>query len=212
MGTATGDARNRRWAVALFRDTKPSAEATAIRNFVRDRLIDACHTAYKDNIETWRGIELKAQITATIGTFFIGAIFTFVKDMSQHGSAPELFLLAVALFFVVVSMVLCVTTLWIQTAPYPPVGKYGDEKGLDDALWDHMEIKSDRELEESFIGILGDYYRAWNQVNQRLRPLVQRKGEYVLWAQRCMIPAVLAVVILTLLRLFSAATTVGIAS
>lgn len=187
----------------LVGERKVAPDATPLRNFLRDRMVDGCNADYKENMETWRGLETKAQGTAAIGTFFIGAMFALAKDIGQHASGGERILLAAALLFVVSSIVLCVLTLWIQTAPSPPIGKYGPNRSLDDLLWEHICVTDDAQLKDSIVGFMGDYYRAWNRVNQKLRTVNLRKGRYVRWAQRCMLPAVLAVVVLTGMRLFS---------
>src|SRR6266852_3037846 len=87
-------------------------EALKIRTSWSEAVLDTYRKEYAELSDVWKGIDTKAQGTATIAGVFVAAAFTFAKDLTGN-KLDNLgrWLLAVAIFLLIVSIAFSVFAL-----------------------------------------------------------------------------------------------------
>lgn len=150
---------------------------------------------YRDLMERWRSIEVKAQGAIATTGILIAGILAFIRELEVGTSPLERILLALLLIASIVTMVLGVTAVWVRTVSEPPFSV-----SVQPLIMDFIRESSLNE--EHWRDVVREQVKVWGQTNSNLHDANQAKARLVVYAQAVAAGAALLAVIFCLLRIF----------
>jgi hypothetical protein len=137
---------------------------------------------YNELADTWKQIDSKAQITASVAGVFLGAVFAIQRVPKFAVPGGENHLLAVALGFLVICIICAMKGLQLRDISFPPRGaSLGDTFDL---LYRTREFEiGGNGLVERILRQKQQQVSSWRKVNSDTLRIVTSKGRWTLGAQ-----------------------------
>ena len=176
----------------------PDSSSEDLRMAVARQLLEARVDLYDRLLDTWKGLEGKAQGVAGLSGVFVGAVFAFIRGVGEGTSLGQRQLLAFALLLLAVAVLFAVAALTIRKLPGRPLDASAK------ALADLPRVEDDTELRERMRLLLLEHAAAWEPVCSALRATNAKKARLVMGGQVIVGTAVIVVVFLSVWVLFTA--------
>ena len=151
---------------------------------------------YRDLADDWKGLETKAQGSVAVAGIFLAALFAFVRELTANSGPLESVLLAVAVLTLLVSVGYAIAALRIRDIAASPLGKH--LKPLVQHLLATPDLEANPDRATNF---LNDHIRMWHETNENMHHENDRKAGHVLRSQVCLMAAIAAVAILTVVKI-----------
>lgn len=168
-----------------------------IHRSASDLLLSHCREAYADEAETWRDLERKAQATVGIvGVFFAGA-FVILRE-SGPIQATEAVLLTIALIALCASAVFALSSMRVAD-----VGSIETIEKVQQCARFVVSAGSDEDAKERIRLFVHERSDGWKAVCSSLANENERKANTVHRSQKCLRVAVLVVLVLAVVKIWS---------
>lgn len=137
---------------------------------------------YEELSETWKLIDTKAQVTASVAGVFLGGMFAIQRLPSLSLDLGEKFVLVIALSLLVASIVCAMKGLQLRNISFPPRGASAGN------TFDFLYLTS--EFQTGGVGLVErilrhnqEQIKVWRVVNAKTLRVVDSKGKWTLRAQ-----------------------------
>lgn len=174
------------------------ADLQLIRESLRSATLAAYLEEYKEQTETLRSLESKAQGSIAVAGIFIAGTLAYLEKLNPNLQQHERVLILIALVCLIVSVVLAILALRARTIDAPPLGSFV-------AHYSILLVKIDSEqrlrpYQESFFT---EHVSRWVDVMNQIREANASKAKYLRSAQQWLIAAILSVAALSLSKVLA---------
>jgi len=159
-------------------------------------VVNGYREEYAELSETWRHIDGKAQVTASISGVFLAAIFAFIRDIKSVIPSE---LMRIGMQFTIIilmlSVVFAVLALWIRNVSTAPLGQ-----PLDEITKDFLSVP-EKERELRVYDFMRDQIEPWPEINQEIHKKNISKARFVISSQVSLLVAIIITAILSILMI-----------
>lgn len=172
------------------------ATVPEIHESIRKATLDAYLEEYKQLKETWRSIETKAQGSIAVAGIFIAGALAFLTKMDAHLRCHEKILMFVGLSCLIFSVILAILALRTKTTKVPPLGGFAGGYGIE-----LVKVNNEADLQIHLGAFFRDGVSRWRDVITEVSESNEEKANTLLCSQLFLIFAIVAVAVLSLLKL-----------
>lgn len=150
---------------------------------------------YKDLMDTWKSLDLKAQGNVTIAGIFLAAAFTWTRNSQPAFSMLHKYLLISAIVLLFVSVAIAIFALFVKKVKQPPFGT-----NVYEMIRDLESIKINGDHIKKF---KNDEIKLWETTIKSITDKIAKKGYCILFAQLMLLAAAFIFIYLTFLIVFN---------
>jgi len=165
---------------------------------VLKQILKSCEDEYNYYNQSFQALDSKANATAGISGILLAATFAFVEQFKTIASNLSLLLLILIILLLILSMSFSVLSMWVKNVKSPPISEllFDDVIGL--YKEGGMEVIAKR-----IDSIYGQHIRNWFPAIGSLKNALNRKGNYLKFAQWFLEGASLSIAILTVISIMN---------
>lgn len=167
-----------------------------IHERLRKAALDAYLEEYKQLKETWRSIETKAQGSIAVAGIFIAGALAFLTKMDAHLRCHEEILLFAGLACLIASVILAILVLRTRTTRAPPLGSFAGAYAIE-----LVKVNTDADLQLHLDAFFRDGVSRWRDMITEVGKANESKADTLWCAQLFLIFAIVAVAVLSILKL-----------
>ena len=159
-----------------------SGEIVRLQEALVDLELKGLSDEYNELADTWKQIDTKAQVTASVAGVFLGGVFAIQRTPNLVLPPPEIWFLAAALTLLVLSIISAIMGLQLRDISFPPRGVSHAE--IFDSLYGTEEfLRGGSGLLERRLRHKQQQVGLWRQVNAKTLKILTSKGKCTLAAQ-----------------------------
>lgn len=147
---------------------------------------------YKELIDVWKQLDLKAQGTITVCGVFLAGIFAFSRDPATTDRSIEKWLVIIATALLVLSVIAALAAIQIRPTKFPPVGSVHDALVTD---WLGGKVGFDDDQKAAY---LTHQNASWKEANKDLYSKNGHKAHAIGGAQWILLGAIFCAAVLTI--------------
>jgi len=167
---------------------KPTEQVTSAAEVAEERLRDfalgACRDEYKDMLDSWRTLDVKAQGLTAIAGIFLGGLFALISKVSVHYSPFLRVLLVCCVLLLLTSFAGALRCLLIKPAKAAPSADIATAFAI--GICDVADMGERAERTRIFYQ---DILERWKATNHSLLDAIQDKGSCIHDAQVALLGA-----------------------
>jgi hypothetical protein len=171
-------------------------EPLKLRESLPQAVLDSYREEYKELVDAWKTLEVKAQGAVAIAGIFIAGAFAYVRDVGQ-AHLYERLSLSLSIFCLMISVVLSIFALKVRTVAATPLGEH-----IDKLVQDLLQINSDAELLERMPRFVSEQITSWRVARTEAHESNRSKAKYLWAAQVLLTIAILTVAQLSISKLW----------
>jgi type II secretory pathway predicted ATPase ExeA len=160
-------------------------------------VLDSYKEEHRELSEIWRNLDAKSQGVIAIDGIFIAAMFAFIRALSESQTCDERWMLMISASLLTISVVLAIRVLWIRSVPSAPVGE-----SLESLVDDLLKLEDGTQTERLH-NLFKDHAEMWKSINSKVQEVNESKARLLVIAQGVLLAAILAIVLLTFLKIWS---------